>query len=51
MVHNQFVEVPKRMTQSLENYFLHRREMMQQIENEDIEQQKLGRAPGEQQIP
>jgi hypothetical protein len=47
MVHNQFVEVPQRMTQSLENYFLHRGEMMQHIEQEDIEQQKLGRAPGE----
>jgi hypothetical protein len=47
MVHNQFVEVPQRLTQSLENYFLHRGEMMQHIEQEDIEQQKLGRAPGE----
>ncbi len=47
MVHNQLVEVPQRMTQSLENYFLHRGEMMQHIEQEDIEQQKLGRAPGE----
>jgi hypothetical protein len=47
MVHNQLVEVPQRMTQSLENYFLHRGEMMQHIEQEDIEQQKLGKAPGE----
>jgi len=47
MIHNQFVEVPQRMAQSLENYFLHRGEMMQHIEQEDIEQQKLERAPGE----
>lgn len=47
MVHNQFAEVPQRMTHSLENYFLHRGEMMRHIEQEDIEQQKLGRAPGE----
>jgi hypothetical protein len=47
MVHNQFVEVPQRISQSLENYFLHRNELMQHIEQEDIEQQKLGRVPGE----
>ena len=45
MVHNQFVEVPLRITHSLETYFLHRGEMMQHIEQEDIEQQKLERAP------
>jgi hypothetical protein len=42
MVHNQFVKVPSRVTHSLESYFLHRSEMMQHIEQEDIEQQKLG---------
>ena len=47
MVHNQFVEVPQRMAHSLETYFIHRSEMMQHIEQEDIEQQKLERAPGE----
>jgi hypothetical protein len=46
MVHNQFVEVPQRMTHSLEDYFIHRGQMMQGIEHEDIEQQKLER-PGE----
>jgi hypothetical protein len=46
MVHNQFVEVPQRITHSLETYFLHRGEMMQHIEQEDIEQQELERAPG-----
>jgi hypothetical protein len=48
MVHNQFVEVPLRITHSLETYFLHRGEMMQHIERDDIEQQKMERAPGEQ---
>jgi hypothetical protein len=41
MVRNQFVDVPVRMTHSLETYFLHRGEMMQHIEQEDIDQQKL----------
>jgi hypothetical protein len=40
MVHNQFVDVPLRMTHSLETYFLHRKDMMLHIEQEDIEQQK-----------
>ena len=40
MVHNQFVAVPLRLTRALETYFLHRKEMMQHIEEEDIEQQK-----------
>jgi hypothetical protein len=40
MVHNQVVVVPLRMTHSLETYFLHRKEMMQHIEQEDVEQQK-----------
>lgn len=47
MVHNQFVEVPLRITHSVETYFLHRNEMMQHIEQDDIEQQKLGKAKGE----
>jgi hypothetical protein len=46
-VHNQFVAVPKQMTQSLERYFMHRGEMMQNIEQEDIMQQKQRRAQGE----
>ena len=41
MVHNQFVEVPSHMTHSLESYFLHRGELMQKIEQDDIEQRKL----------
>ncbi len=47
MVHNQFVEVPQRITHSLETYFVHRSEMMQHIEQDDIEQQKLGEKRGE----
>jgi hypothetical protein len=41
MAHNQFAEVPLRITHSLETYFTHRGEMMQHIEQEDMEQQKL----------
>jgi hypothetical protein len=41
MVRNQFVDVPVRITHSLETYFLHRGEMMQHIEQGDIDQQKL----------
>jgi hypothetical protein len=40
MAHNQFVAVPLRLTHSLETYFLHRKDMMQHIEQEDIDQQK-----------
>ncbi|MBZ5698592.1 MAG: hypothetical protein LAN18_08595 [Acidobacteriia bacterium] len=40
MAHNQFVAVPLRLTHSLETYFLHRKDMMQHIEQEDIEQQR-----------
>ena len=40
MIHNQFVEVPLRVTHSLQTYFTHREDMMQHIEREDIEQQK-----------
>ncbi|MGA7792813.1 MAG: glycosyltransferase family 39 protein [Candidatus Acidiferrales bacterium] len=46
MVHNQVIDVPLRMTQALENYFIDRGEMMLHIEQEDIEQQKLEK-PGE----
>jgi len=46
MVHNQFVDVPLRITHSMETYFLHRNEMMQHIEQEDIEQQKLAGTQG-----
>ncbi len=40
MAHNQLVEVPLRLRSSLETYFFHRQDMMQQIEQEDIEQLK-----------
>ena len=45
MVHNQLLVVPLRMTHSLQTYFLHRKDMMQQIEQEDIEQQRARGAP------
>jgi hypothetical protein len=47
MARNQFVDVPLRMAHSLETYFLHRGEMMQHIEQEDIDQQKLEIKRGE----
>jgi hypothetical protein len=47
MIHNQFVEVPQRITYSLEAYFMHRSEMMQNIEQEDIKQQKFENNRGE----
>ncbi len=45
MARNQFTGVPLRMGHSLETYFLHRRDMMQHIEREDIEQQKAQESP------
>ncbi|HEV2523229.1 MAG TPA: hypothetical protein VGT24_12675 [Candidatus Acidoferrales bacterium] len=47
MVHNQLVVIPSRFTHSLETYFLHRKDMMQHIEEEDVEQQKHLRKPEE----
>jgi hypothetical protein len=47
MAHNQFVEVPRRMTRGVETYFIHRGDMMKQIEQEDIQQQKMEGATGE----
>jgi len=41
MIDNQFVNVPLRLTHSLESYFLHRQDMMRHIEQEDLEQQKV----------
>ena len=45
MAHNQFVEVPLRLTRSLQSYFLHRGDMMQHIEQEDMEQQRARQIP------
>ena len=50
MAHNQFVEVPRRVTHGLGTYFMHRGDMMQHIEQEDIQQQKQEGAPGGRQI-
>jgi hypothetical protein len=41
MVHQQIFDVPLRITHSVETYFTRRGEMMQNIEHEDIEQQKI----------
>lgn len=43
MARNQVVDVPLRMTHDLEAYFLHRSDLMQQIEQEDIEQMQMDR--------
>ena len=40
MAHNQFVGVPLRLGRSLETYFLHRQDMMRNIEREDMDEQK-----------
>jgi hypothetical protein len=47
MVHHQFVEVPLRMSHSLQTYFTRRGEMMQHIEQEDVEQQELEEREGQ----
>jgi hypothetical protein len=41
MARNQFAVVPVRIEHSLETYFLHRNDMMQHIEQEDIQQHKV----------
>ena len=46
MIRNQFVNVPQRLANDLESYFLRRNELMQRIEQEDIEQQELGSSRG-----
>ncbi len=45
MAHNQFTTVPMKVTRSLSHYFVNRKDMMQHIEQEDIEQQKQHRIP------
>jgi hypothetical protein len=39
MAHNQFVVVPSLLTRNLQTFFLHRQQMMRDIEQGDIEQQ------------
>ena len=46
-VHNQFVVVPFLLTRNLETFFLHRQEMMHEIEQGDIEQQRARPLPGD----
>jgi hypothetical protein len=45
MAHQQVVDVPRRITHSVKTYFTRRGEMMQFIEQEDVEQQKIQGAP------
>ncbi|HYL64310.1 MAG TPA: hypothetical protein VE077_16980 [Candidatus Methylomirabilis sp.] len=45
MIHNQFTAVPKQLATQLESYFLHRKTMMQQIEQRDLEQLKSNPPP------
>ena len=40
MIHNQFTVVPRQLATHLENYLFHRRDLMRQIEDRDIEQMK-----------
>jgi len=45
MAHQQVVDVPRRITHSVKTYFTRRGEMMQFIEQEDVEQQKIRGGP------
>ena len=45
MIHNQFRVVPRQIAAHLENYLFHRRDLMRQIENGDIDQMKNQPAP------
>jgi len=47
MVHQQIFDVPPRIVHSVETYLTRRGEMMQHIEQEDIEQQKLDGKQGQ----
>jgi hypothetical protein len=40
MVHNQFYAVPRMASAQLEKYFFHRRDLMRQIEQRDVQQLK-----------
>jgi hypothetical protein len=45
MAHNQVVGVPLHLTRTLETYFLHRQDLMHDIEQEDVDQLKGNRKP------
>jgi hypothetical protein len=45
MIHNQFLVVPRRLTTDLHAYLYHRKGLMQQIEDRDLQQLKENRAP------
>jgi hypothetical protein len=45
MIHNQFSVVPRQIAAHLENYLFHRRDLMRQIEDRDIDQMKKQPTP------
>jgi hypothetical protein len=45
MVHNQFFVVPQQLSAHFQNYLFHRRDLMRQIEQRDIDQEKQPTAP------
>jgi hypothetical protein len=45
MIHNQFSTVPRQIASHLGNYLFHRHDLMRQIEDRDIEQQKRHAQP------
>jgi len=45
MIHNQFSVVPRQLAAHLENYLFHRRDLMRQIEDRDIDEMKKKSEP------
>ena len=45
MIHNQVSVVPRQLAAHLENYLFHRRDLMRQIEDRDIDQMKRKAVP------
>src|SRR5258707_14590650 len=45
IVHNQFFVVPRQLSADLHSYFFHRKALMQQIENGDVQQLKKNPPP------
>src|SRR6266478_3772572 len=45
MIHNQFSVVPRQLAAHFENYLFHRRDLMRQIDNRDIDQMKKQSEP------
>jgi hypothetical protein len=45
MVHNQFFVVPRQLSARLQTYLFHRRDLMREIEQRDIDQMKQQSSP------